>query len=94
MSSVKIFGRESFLVYVAHILFVYGSSAKNMSLVESVGRTLNYLQCSEIFAGLTVAMFILAYAWSTLKKKNYNLSRLVQYAFVSGFFYLFIKNPY
>lgn len=93
-SAVKIFGRESFLVYVAHILFVYGSSAKNMSLVESVGRTLNYLQCFELFAGLTIAMFVIAYAWSTLKKRNYNLSRLMQYACVAGFFYLFIKNPY
>ncbi|MFZ1080828.1 MAG: heparan-alpha-glucosaminide N-acetyltransferase domain-containing protein [Candidatus Kryptoniota bacterium] len=93
-SPVKIFGRESFLVYVAHILFVYGSSAKNASLVESVGRTLNYLQCLEIFAALSIAMFVLAYTWSTLKKRNYNLSRLVQYAFVAGFFYLFIKNPY
>jgi uncharacterized membrane protein len=93
-SAVKIFGRESFLVYVAHILFVYGSSAKNVSLVETVGRTLNYLQCVGMFAALTVAMFVLAIAWSTMKKKDYNLSRLVQYAFVSGFFYFFIKNPY
>jgi len=93
-SAVKIFGRESFLVYVAHILFVYGSSAKNASLVDSVGRTLNYLQSMAVFVALTFAMFVLAYAWSTLKKRNYNLSRLVQYTFVSGFFYLFIKNSY
>ncbi|HUI31457.1 MAG TPA: heparan-alpha-glucosaminide N-acetyltransferase domain-containing protein [Candidatus Acidoferrales bacterium] len=93
-SSVKIFGRESFLVYVAHILFVYGSSMRNISLVESVGETLNYLQCFGVFAGLTMAMFLLAYAWSTLKKRNYDLSRLVQYAFVASFFYLFIKNSY
>lgn len=93
-SAVKVFGRESFLVYVAHVLFIYGSSAKNTSLAESVGRTLNYLQCFGIFVVLTIAMFVLAYAWSTLKKKDYNLSRLVQYTFVSGFFYLFIKNPY
>jgi uncharacterized membrane protein len=93
-SAVKIFGRESFLVYVAHILFVYGSSAKNLSLAESIGRTLDYLQCFVIFAGLTISMFFLAYTWSALKKRNYNLSRLVQYACVAGFFYLFIKNPY
>jgi hypothetical protein len=93
-SSVKIFGRESFLVYVAHVLFIYGSSAKNVSLVESIGRTLNYLQCFGIFAGLAAAMLVLAFAWSTLKRRDYNLSRLVQYTFVAGFFYLFIKNPY
>ncbi|MGO9480439.1 MAG: heparan-alpha-glucosaminide N-acetyltransferase domain-containing protein [Candidatus Kryptoniota bacterium] len=93
-SAVKVFGRESFLVYVAHILFIYGSSAKNVSLVEKIGPTQNYLKCFEIFIALTIAMFVLAYAWSTLKKRNYHLSRLVQYAFVAGFFYLFIKNPY
>ena len=93
-SAVKIFGRESFLVYVAHILFVYGSSAKNISLVESVGRTFNYLQCFGIFGALMAAMFLLAFSWSTLKKRNYNLSRLVQYACILWFFYLFIKSPY
>jgi hypothetical protein len=93
-SAVKIFGRESFLVYVAHILLVYGSSAKIVSLADTIGRNLNYPECFAVFAGLAITMFVLAYAWSTLKRKDYNLSRLVQYAFVSGFFYLLIKNPY
>ncbi|MCL5035011.1 MAG: DUF1624 domain-containing protein [Bacteroidetes bacterium] len=93
-SAVKTFGRESFLVYVAHILFVYGSSAKNVSLVDTIGRSLNYLQCFWIFAGLTAAMFVVAYVWSILKKRDYNLSRLVQYAFISGILWMFIRNPY
>ncbi len=93
-SSVKILGRESFLVYVAHILLVYGSSAKNPSLVHFIGSQFNYLQCFLVFVGLTVVMFVLAYLWSELKSWNYQLSRLVQYAVVTGFFYLFIKNPY
>jgi len=93
-SAVKIFGRESFMVYVAHILIVYGSSAKNPSFAETIGSTLNYLQCFGIFAVLTATMFVMAYIWSTLKKKNYELSRLIQYACVAGFFYYFIKNPF
>lgn len=93
-SSVKVLGRESFLVYVAHILLVYGSSAKNPSLVESIGSQLNYFQCFLIFVGLTVLMYLVAYFWSELKSRNYQMSRLVQYTFVAGFFYLFIKNPY
>ncbi len=93
-SSVKIFGRESFLVYVVHILLVYGSSAKNPSLVESLGTQLNYFQCTLIFVLLAAVMFAAAYSWSELKSRNYQLSRLVQWIAVTGFFYLFIKNPY
>lgn len=93
-SFVKIFGRESFLVYIAHVLFIYGSSAKHISLIQSVGQTQNYLQCFGIFAALALAMFVLAFIWSTLKYRSYKLSRLVQYTFLSWFFYLFIKNPY
>jgi uncharacterized membrane protein len=93
-SMVKVFGRESFLVYVAHILFVYGSSAKNVCLAEKIGTTLNFQQCLVVFLALTGAMFIIAYVWSTLKKRDYGLSRIVQYAFVTGFFYFFIRNPY
>ncbi len=93
-SAVKTFGRESFLVYVAHVLLVYGSSAKNVSLVDAIGPALNYLQCFWIFAGLTAVMFVAAYVWSTLKKRDYNMSRLVQYAFISGILWMFIRNPY
>ncbi len=93
-SAVKIFGRESFLVYVTHILIVYGSSAKNISLIDLMGPSLNYAQCLWVFAGLTALMLAVAYSWSTLKRRNYNLSRFVQYAVISGFFWMFIKNPY
>lgn len=93
-SAVKVFGRESFFVYVAHIVFVYGSGLGNTSLVSLIGSTLNYFQCFWIFVGLTAAMLVIAYAWSTLKKRDYNLSRLVQYAFVTGFLWLFISRPY
>ncbi|MGC8595103.1 MAG: heparan-alpha-glucosaminide N-acetyltransferase domain-containing protein [Candidatus Kryptoniota bacterium] len=93
-SVVKIFGHESFLVYVTHVLFIYGSSAKHVALVQSIGQRLNYLQCFGIFVVLTSAMFVLAFFWSMLKSRRYKLSRLVQYTFVSWFLYLFIKNPY
>ncbi len=92
-SVVKIFGRESFLVYVTHVLIIYGSTARNASLVERIGPTLNYLQCLGIFVLLALAMYAAAYVWNNLKQRDYNLSRLVQYTFVAGFFYLFISNP-
>ena len=93
-SPTKLFGRESFLVYTAHLVIVYGSTARNASLVEKIGPTLNYIQCLGIFALLALAMYAAAYVWNNLKQRNYNLSRLVQYTFIAGFFYLFISNPY
>ena len=92
-SPTKLFGRESFLVYTAHLVIVYGSTARNASLVERIGPTLNYLQCLGIFVLLALAMYAAAYVRNNLKQRDYNLSRLVQYTFVAGFFYLFISNP-
>lgn len=93
-SAVKVFGRESFFVYVIHLVIVYGSGAGNVSLVELLGPLLNYFQCFWIFAGLTAAMLVVAYLWSSLKKRDYYLSRLVQYTFVVGLLWLFISRPY
>ncbi len=93
-SGVKVFGRESFLVYVTHLVLVYGSGTRNVSLVDLLGPSLNYFQCFWVFVVLTGAMLVIAYLWSNLKKRDYNLSRLLQYAFVAGFLWIFLRNPY
>ncbi|HEY9167705.1 MAG TPA: heparan-alpha-glucosaminide N-acetyltransferase domain-containing protein [Candidatus Kryptonia bacterium] len=94
LSPMKLFGRESFLVYTAHLLVVYGSSVKVPSLVARIGPTLGYLECLGIFVALSVIMYIAAVVWNNLKHNDLRMSRIVQYVCVSIFFYLFINNPY
>ena len=94
VSPAKLFGRESFFVYTSHLLVVYGSSVKIASLVSRIGPSLGYLECLGIFILLSAVMYVLAFMWNRLKQNDYRLSRIVQYVFVAGFFYLFISKPY
>ncbi len=93
-SVVKLFGRESFFIYVVHLLIVYGSSAKFPSLVTMIGPSLSYLECVGVFVILAVAMYLAAQFWSYLKHNNYQISRQVQYSFITLFLYYFISRPY
>lgn len=93
-SPVKLFGRESFFVYVFHLLIVYGSSVKFPSLVEMIGPRLGYAECLGIFAVLSAAMYAAAMIWSNLKRNDYDVSRQVQYGFITVVLYFFISRPY
>ncbi len=93
-SPVKLFGRESFFVYVFHLLIVYGSSAKFPSLVEMIGPRLGYAECLGIFALLSAAMYAAAMIWSNLKRNDYEVSRQIQYGFITVVLYFFISRSF
>ncbi len=91
---VKLFGRESFFIYVLHLVIVYGSSANFPSLINMIGPHLNYAGCFGIFLVLTLAMYLVGRLWHNLKRNHYMTSRRVQYLFVTIVLYLFISRPY
>ncbi len=93
-SGVKLFGRESFFIYVLHLVIVYGSSANFPSLVMWIGPTLGYAECILIFVVLSGVMYLVARLWNDLKRENYQISRQVQYGFITVALYLFISRPY
>jgi len=93
-SVIKLFGRESFFIYVFHLIIVYGSSVKFPSLINSIGPALNYLQCIGVFILVSVAMYIAALSWNNLKRNDYIVSRRVQYLFIAVVVYFFISRPY
>lgn len=93
-SVVKLFGKESFFIYVLHLVIVYGSSAKFPSLVNMIGPTLGYVGCLGIFVLLSAAMYFVARFWSDLKRNDYAASRQVQYLFLTIVLYFFISRPY
>ena len=82
-SLILTFGRESLLVYVAHLLIVYGQDYE-WSLFKHYGNTLNYLQCFGVFAALTAAMGVLAFGWQFLKKWNARAASILQFALLAG----------
>ena len=93
-SVMQIIGQESLFVYAFHIILVYGSAIRNGSLEQIFGSTLNFAECLGVYAGLTVATCLVALVWHYLKTDYRKLSRVLQYATVCVFLYLFITRPY
>ncbi len=93
-SIIKLFGRETFFVYVLHLVIVYGSSLSFPSLVNLIGPNLSYAECLGVFLVLSAAMYFAAWGWHWLKSSNFIASRRIQYLFVTIVLYLFIRNPY
>lgn len=78
-SPITLFGRESLLVYVIHLLIVYGYMLR-WSFVREFSQTLDLTQCLGLFAALAAAMYLLAFSWHTLKTRNREAARYVRYA--------------
>lgn len=68
-SPIILFGQESLIVYVVHLLIVYGDDEK-LSMVKRWGKTMNFIECIGLSLALIVAMYLLAYGWHWLKARN------------------------
>ncbi|TLY28576.1 MAG: DUF1624 domain-containing protein [Ignavibacteria bacterium] len=88
-SLVALFGRESLLVYVLHLLVVYGYTYE-WSFVRLFGPTLSYPECLGLFAALTISMYIVAYVWHRLKGWNMRAAQAVEVAALGSIVAAFI----
>ncbi len=88
-SIFTLFGMESLLVYVVHLLVVYGYTYE-WSFIRYFGPTLNYLGCFGLFIGLCIAMYIMAFIWHLLKEWNIRIAKVVQFAVLAGIVLTFI----
>lgn len=88
-SLLALFGQESLIVYVVHLLIVYGHTYE-FSLIRMYGPTLNYTQTFGLFALLTGAMYVLAYAWHAIKLRDKRIARYIQFAVLTGIVISFV----
>jgi len=88
-SVLSLFGQESLLVYVVHLLIVYGHTYE-FSFVRVYGPTLNYLQCFGVFAGLTIVMYAMAFVWHRTKAWNGKVAGYLEYAILGGIVLTFL----
>ncbi len=88
-SVIALFGQESLLVYVVHLLIVYGYTY-DFSFVRMFGPTLNYLQAFGLFAALTIAMYIMAFVWHRIKKWNMTVAYAAEVSVLGGIVAAFI----
>lgn len=90
---VKFFGQESLVVYVVHLMIIYGS-VLNPGLTSYWGKMLSYGEVYLFIVWLLLAMVLLAYVWHKLKIEHRQtadwLKKLIYWSFVA----LFLLKPY
>ncbi|MDH4211092.1 MAG: heparan-alpha-glucosaminide N-acetyltransferase domain-containing protein [candidate division WOR-3 bacterium] len=91
--AVKYFGKESLVVYVVHLMIIYGS-VLNRGLVSYWGRTLSYSEVYLFVVWLFAAMVILAYFWHKLKLEHMPVAHWVKNTIYWSFLALFLLKPH
>jgi uncharacterized membrane protein/uncharacterized integral membrane protein len=83
-SMVTIAGRESLLVYVGHILVIFGMffGPYGKSLVYMIGKSRTPLEVALMTIILVGAMLALAQGWNQMKKDRRQMSRILQFVFL------------
>jgi acyltransferase len=89
---VKYFGQESLIVYVVHLMIVYGS-VLNRGLTSYWGKTLAYGEVYLFIAWLAAAMVLLAYVWHRLKVEHIQVANWVKNTIYWSFLILFLLKP-
>lgn len=92
---ITILGKESLLVYVVHLVILYGSVINPfISLKTIFGTNLQLIETIPIFIAFAILMIALAYLWSYLKEKKYNLYRIIQITLAAIFLTVFFTLEY
>ncbi len=86
-------GQASLLVYVVHLVVVYGSAA-NSGLAQTVGRALNYPQAMVVGLAVLGAMVIMVQCRNLLQRRHLWSLRLVQATVASTLLFFFFTNPF
>jgi hypothetical protein len=92
-SPVKYFGQESLVVYVVHLMVIYGS-VLNKGLTAYWGKTLSYGEAYLFIIWLMAAMVVLAYTWHKLKVEHYLIAHWAKNIIYWSFLALFLLKPY
>jgi uncharacterized membrane protein len=91
-AAVALFGRQSLLVYVMHLMLLYGRVGST-TFVDRIGKTFSYLGASLTTAVLLVMMYGLAWSWERIKRDSPRLKTAIQASIVvGGILVFFIAN--
>jgi hypothetical protein len=90
-SLLTLFGLEALFVYVVHIVAVYGSPPYP-TLVNIIGRRLDFWECLGIFVLLALAMYGLALAWRWMKTDRPKQFALFKLGFAAAMLIFFFAS--
>ncbi|MFN0156770.1 MAG: heparan-alpha-glucosaminide N-acetyltransferase domain-containing protein [Bacteroidota bacterium] len=91
--NIILLGQSSLLVYVLHIMIVYGSPA-NSGLAQIVGRALSYPSAIAVGALVLFCMLGVVYGWNTLHTRHVVRARYIQVTLVSLIVLIFLIKPH
>ena len=83
-------GRESLMVYTAHLLVIYGRFWNERSLAFYYGMTSSVAKCIVSTLALAVIMIDAAIAWGWMKRNHLPLARMMFFMFVVTVFLMFL----
>jgi hypothetical protein len=90
-AAVRILGQESFIIYVIHVLILYGSFL-NPGLRHLFGSHLIYREVYGIFIWLLAAMGLAGYVWNRIKHEYPKTAIFVRYFVYMTFIMVFLSN--
>jgi uncharacterized membrane protein len=89
----KVMGKESLVIYVLHLVLIYGSVI-NSGLQLKFGGSLSILGATGVFLLVFFAMSVFAYVWDVIKNNYKKESMLLKFALAAVFLFYFITRPY
>lgn len=92
-AAVRIFGQESFIIYVMHVFILYGSFL-NPGLRHLFGSHLIYHEIYGVFIWLLFAMGLIGYVWNRTKHEYPKTATIVRYFVYMTFIMVFLSNLY
>jgi uncharacterized membrane protein len=76
---VVLFGRESLLVYVLHLLLIYGTFGP-FSFREIAGKSFGYAEATGATCALIVLMYLVARTWNSIKLRSPQAQKILNVA--------------
>jgi hypothetical protein len=88
-----IFGRESLLVYVLHLIMVYGS-VLGLGFLDGFAEKENWLEFFAVYMLINVAMLVAAFIWNKIKTTKIFIARIILISMTLLFTIYFLTMPY
>jgi hypothetical protein len=86
-------GQASLLIYVTHLVFVYGSPA-NEGLMQKIGQVLPSHQALAVAGAVMVGMLLFVHAWNYVRSYHVPVLRFAQAIAASTLLFYFFTKPW
>lgn len=91
-SPITLIGRESLIVYVVHLMLIYGDFGP-FNFQRAVGHGFSYAEAGGVTVFLLVLMYVLARVWNAIKHGSTKRKRVVNAAIVIAMVAVFLLTP-